>query len=160
MTTSPPRSSSADLRAPLAYTHLFVDVLPDALENDILYVCMRYATVAHNCFCGCGREVVTPIHPTKWQLNFDGVHVSLFPSVGSWSLPCRSHYWVRQGRVSWADTWSQERIDAARTDDLEAQETYWAEPPDPVASAGDAPPPKSWWQRLFPWMGAKQHVRH
>jgi hypothetical protein len=155
MTTSLPRSYSTELRAPIAYTHVFVDTLPDVLENNVVYVCMRYATAAHNCFCGCGREVVTPIHPTKWQLAFDGVHISLFPSVGSWSLPCRSHYWVRQGRVSWADTWSQDRIDIARADDLAAQETYWSETPTAAPKAEEVPaPPKPWWQKLFQWMGA------
>ena len=99
-----------DSHAPAAkrasYRHAFVDTLPEKLEEGVLYVSGQYATSAHNCFCGCGREVVTPIHPTKWQLKFDGIHVSLFPSIGSWSLPCQSHYWIKNDRIEWAPKWS------------------------------------------------------
>ena len=61
------------------YKHRFVDSFPDKLEDGVLYVCVQYATSAHNCICGCGREVVTPIHSTKWQMTFDGANVSLYP---------------------------------------------------------------------------------
>ena len=110
------------------YKHKFVDNLPDKLEDGILYICIQYATSAHNCFCGCKREVVTPIHPTKWQLTFDGISVSLYPSIGNWSLPCRSHYWLRNGRVSWADSWSDDKIAAARSRDVDDQEMYFGKP--------------------------------
>jgi hypothetical protein len=38
--------------------------------------------------------------------------VSLDPSIGNWSFPCRSHYWIRNNKVRWAENWSQARIDA------------------------------------------------
>lgn len=79
----------------------FVEFLPDDLEPGKLYISMQYATASHKCCCGCGRDVVTPISPTDWQLAFDGRSISLTPSIGNWSYPCRSHYWICHNRVVW-----------------------------------------------------------
>lgn len=108
-----------------AYTHAFVSTLPEALDEGVLYISMRYATAAHKCFCGCGREVVTPLHPTKWQLLFDGKTVSLHPSVGSWSLPCRSHYWLRGGQIVWAAKWSRQEVAECRERDSTLMDIYF-----------------------------------
>ena len=88
----------------------FVEFIPDELENGVLYVSVTYATVVHRCCCGCGNEVVTPLTPSDWQLTFDGESITLFPSIGNWSLPCRSHYWIRKNEVRWAEMWSDEMI--------------------------------------------------
>jgi hypothetical protein len=74
--------------------HEFVDLIPDALEDGVLYVSVQYATALHLCCCGCGSEVVTPLSPTDWSLTFDGDTVSLRPSIGNYSFPCRSHYFI------------------------------------------------------------------
>ena len=87
--------------------------IPEKLNAETLYVSIDFATAAHSCCCGCGREVVTPLTPTDWRITYDGVSISLFPSVGNWNFPCRSHYWIDGGRV-WADQWSDGMI-AART---------------------------------------------
>jgi hypothetical protein len=138
-----------------SYKHSFVDTLPDRLDEGVLYVSLSYATSAHNCFCGCGREVVTPIHPTKWKLTFDGVNVSLFPSIGSWALACRSHYWLQNGKISWAESWTDAEIAAVRSRDLAAQDNYFgkAEPPPVVAIPVVEPP--SLWRKLANWLRGK-----
>ncbi|MFG3301452.1 DUF6527 family protein [Micromonospora chersina] len=82
--------------------HRFVDSAPDVLDDGVLYVSIRYATALHLCPCGCGSEVVTPISRKGWSLTFDGVSVTLHPSVGNWNYPCRSHYWIRLNRIEWA----------------------------------------------------------
>lgn len=90
--------------------HKFVEFIPDDLEIGTLYVSMTYATIVHKCCCGCGNEVVTPLTPNDWQLTFDGETITLFPSIGNWGLPCRSHYWIRKNEVRWAESWSDEMI--------------------------------------------------
>lgn len=92
----------------------FVDYIPDDLQEETLYVSIPYTTAAHKCACGCGEEVVTPLSPTGWKLIFDGETVSLDPSIGNWSLPCESHYWIRRNRVQWAAHWGRRRIEASR----------------------------------------------
>ena len=81
--------------------HEFVNYTPDALDDGVLYVSIPFATVAHRCCCGCGHEIVTPLDPTDWQMTFDGKSVSLSPSIGNWSLPCQSHYWIYRNHVRW-----------------------------------------------------------
>ena len=96
----------------------FVDEIPKTLEIGTLYVCCRYRAVAHLCACGCGTVIHTPLHPTQWTLVCDGVSVSLYPSIGSWSEDCQSHYWVRNNRILWARRLSTRKIirDRRRSD--------------------------------------------
>jgi hypothetical protein len=93
--------------------HAFVRAVPELLEPDMLYISIDYVTTSHLCACGCGAEVVLPIHPTKWQLTFDGVTISMAPSIGSRTLPCRSHYWINKGRIHWANRMSDGDFDRA-----------------------------------------------
>jgi hypothetical protein len=105
--------------------HEFVEFIPDQLKDDTIYVSIPYATVVHKCCCGCGTEVVTPLSPTDWTLKFDGESISLDPSIGNWSFDCKSHYWISQSRVHWAEQWSESRIKLARFHEGGAEELYF-----------------------------------
>ncbi|WP_443111838.1 DUF6527 family protein [Alicyclobacillus sp. ALC3] len=106
-------------------THQFVDVIPANPDEGILYISIRYRTAVHQCPCGCGNKVVTPIKSARWHLCFDGDSVSLSPSVGSWQFPCRSHYWIRNNEIRWAEKWTQEEIEAGRERDSGALRAYY-----------------------------------
>jgi len=81
---------------------VFVEFIPEVLEEGTLYISIPYATASHKCACGCGELVVTPIKPiTQWTLTIDKELISLSPSVGSWSLECKSHYYITNNRVIW-----------------------------------------------------------
>ncbi len=103
----------------------FVEFIPDDVENGVLYISTRYATATHRCACGCGEIVVTPIRPADWTLTWDGETVTLNPSIGNWSLPCRSHYWIIESRIIWARKWSASEIDAGRAKDKRAKARYY-----------------------------------
>jgi hypothetical protein len=106
-------------------THEFVDFIPNVLEDGKVYISVKYATAVHKCCCGCGREVVAPLSPTDWRLIFDGQTISLDPSIGNWSFPCQSHYWITRNRVEWARRWSRAEIEAGRARDrLRKTEVY------------------------------------
>lgn len=136
--------------------HEFVDFIPNGLKEGVIYISIGFTTVAHNCCCGCGREVVTPLSPTDWKLIFDGQSVSLDPSIGNWSFPCQSHYWIRRNKVRWAERWTQAQIDAGRSHDRLSKERYFGNGPEPVVQGSDASVPKapedkaklSLWRRL------------
>lgn len=100
----------------------FVEMVPEALEPGLLYVSLEHGTMVHLCACGCGSEVVLPLTPVDWRLTYDGEDVSLSPSVGSWSLPCRSHYVIAGGNVRWAGDWTDEEIEAGRRRDRRRRE--------------------------------------
>ncbi|MFB7170653.1 DUF6527 family protein [Streptomyces sp. NPDC056254] len=87
------------------------------MDPGVLYVSILYRTCGHLCCCGCGHEVVTPLSPAQWALTYDGESVSLTPSIGNWALPCRAHYWIRDGHVHWSRRYSAEEIDQNRERD-------------------------------------------
>lgn len=104
----------------------FVEFIPDHLEEGVVYVSLRFGTIVHACCCGCGSEVVTPLSPAGWAFTYDGETISLNPSVGSWSLPCRSHYWIRENCVRWARKWSERQIASARLKDAAAYKSHYS----------------------------------
>jgi len=143
-------TKSPALKPAKALAHEFVEFIPDVIEEGKIYVSMDYATAVHKCACGCGKEVVTPLSPTDWKLTFDGRTVSFDPSIGNWGFACRSHYWVTNSQVIWAEDWSQSRVDANRAQDRRAKENYHshAEGKKTPVLPGPAPA-KPWWKRLL-----------
>ncbi len=105
--------------------HKFVKSIPDSLKDGILYISIEYATAIHKCCCGCGSEVVTPFSPTDWELIFNGKTVSLSPSIGNWSLPCQSHYWITNNEVKWAPKWSKGKIKLNNSKDKLRKKNYY-----------------------------------
>jgi hypothetical protein len=95
----------------------FVEFTPDGLEHGILYISRRYSTATHLCCCGCGQEVATPLKPAKWHLRERNGAVWLSPSIGNWSFPCRSHYWIEGNRVRWAAEMSPAAVAQVRARD-------------------------------------------
>jgi len=106
--------------------HTFVDQFPDKLEEGVLYVSIKFASAAHRCCCGCSREVVTPISPIDWALTFNGVSISLYPSIGNWNFPCRAHYWIKENRIEWAEQLSSKQIAMGQLQDRITQQTYFS----------------------------------
>lgn len=96
-------------------SYKFVEYVPKKIDEKTLYVSTTFSTVVHKCCCGCGNEVVTPLSPTDWELNFDGESISLHPSIGNWNLPCKSHYWIKRNRVLWAREWPKEKINTKKS---------------------------------------------
>lgn len=104
--------------------HEFVGNIPDTLEEDVLYVSIKYATAIHLCACGCKNEVVTPFSPIDWSLTFDGKTVSLSPSIGNWSFPCQSHYYIKKSEILYARKWTRSEIQSGRRKDKKRRSKY------------------------------------
>ncbi|WP_085561524.1 DUF6527 family protein [Burkholderia pseudomallei] len=145
--------------------HRFVRNVPRELDPGILYVSMDYATVVHSCCCGCGEQVVTPLSPTDWKMTYDGVSISLAPSIGNWQLPCRSHYVIRQGHAIEAGPWSAAEIAAEHRRDAAAKARFYGKPAvrqqvteggTDNRAAGDARPTRRgagrWWSSVAAWL--------
>jgi hypothetical protein len=141
--------------------HRFVEFMPETLEEGVLYVSMEYCTAIHNCVCGCGNKVVTPISPTDWQLKFDGKSISLKPSIGNWSFDCQSHYWITNNHIHWAGKWDKAEIEEGRRADQNRKHVYFdqeavAGQPGPVAENVLLAEPKiGWWKVLLKAIGIK-----
>lgn len=119
-----------------------VHYVPRDLEPGLLYVAEEFGAAVHLCACGCGSKVSTPLGPTEWALEETVSGPSLTPSVGSWQLPCKSHYFVRGGNIVWAGEWTPAQIAAGRRTEEKRRRAYY-----------DALNRKRGgvWQRLWRW---------
>lgn len=135
-------------------THEFVTAIPEKVQEGTIYISLEYATAIHKCFCGCGHEVVTPISPTDWKVTFDGVSVSLSPSIGNWSFACQSHYWIDRNRVRWAAPMTKEQIAAVRMSDRRNKERQYGmnHSPPPCVQPVAAPDSGTIVARFFRWL--------
>lgn len=52
----------------------------------------------HLCACGC-RDLIMLKHNDKWTLDENTVTIS--PSIGRMTAPCKSHYFIRNGKTIW-----------------------------------------------------------
>jgi hypothetical protein len=107
------------------FEHRFVQFVPENVGEGVVYVSIEYTTAVHKCACGCGNQAVTPLSPTRWELTYDGEAISLFPSVGNWSFPCRSHYWIQRNSVIRSRRWTDDEIRYARGLDAWSRKRYY-----------------------------------
>lgn len=129
--------------------HRFVEIIPDAVEDDVLYISLKYCTAIHKCVCGCGNEVVTPISPTDWKLIFDGKTVSLSPSIGNWNFNCQSHYWIKRNEIVYAREWDKEEIQFGRTNDEKRKAKYYNKENESVSSVTKRSKKKKRWKKFL-----------
>ena len=129
--------------------HRFVEIIPDTIEDGVLYISLKYCTAIHKCVCGCGNEVVTPISPTDWKLIFDGKTVSLSPSIGNWNFNCQSHYWIKRNEIVYAREWDKEEIQFGRTNDKKRKAKYYNKENESVSSVTKRPKKKKRWKKFL-----------
>lgn len=121
-----------------------VKVMPQDLRNGILYVSLEFGTAHHLCACGCGLKVRTPLSPAEWELQETSLGPTLWPSIGNWQLPCKSHYLIKKGEVVWSNQWSDARIAAGRKKEQRKLREYLD---------SRRPANLTWWRQLLQWMG-------
>lgn len=123
-----------------------VHLMPQELKPGILYVSKEFGTAHHLCACGCGSKIRTPLGPTEWRLQETADGPTLWPSIGNWQKPCRSHYLIRRGRVEWAESWTQEQVLAGRAREARRRNQYYA-------AQDDIRGPTKLWQGLRKLLG-------
>ena len=126
--------------------HAYVEYIPANLEPGVVYISKKYHTASHLCCCGCGLKVVTPLNLAKWSLTDHGQTISLFPSIGNWGFPCRSHYWIDHNRIRWDGAMSKQQIASVRKRDQLDVEQYAARNTSMLSQFG------GWLKR---WFGGK-----
>lgn len=139
----------------LSIEHKFVEFIPEKIEPGRLYISLEYNTASHLCACGCGCEVSTTISPTDWNITYNGRSVSLSPSIGNSNFPCKSHYWIRGGRVVWENRMTPQLTALSRARDKAAKAREYGagvseEIVEKSATRSVAESTKqSWWKRLL-----------
>lgn len=148
------------MKTQIKLTHEYVDYIPDEIMEGRVYVCLQFSTAVHKCCCGCGREVVTPLSPTGWKLISHGRTISLHPSIGNWSFPCQSHYWIKRNQVVWAKQHTQAEIQYGRAQDKLAKAAFYSDRSNTAGvttSANDGKmgqhkKPESLWAKFKKWL--------
>lgn len=84
----------------------YVHFMPEkpAMKEGILYISREFGSVQHRCACGCGEIVVTPIDTVQWwtlREEDEGRVVTLWPSIGRFQSPCKSHYFITKNKIEW-----------------------------------------------------------
>lgn len=102
-----------------------VQYMPSSLDPGVLYVSEEFNVAGHLCPCGCGNKIITPLGPTEWSFTSDDDKPTLYPSIGNWQLPCRSHYWVLDGEIEWSYQWSEKQIKAGREAEDKRRQLYF-----------------------------------
>ncbi|WP_208458302.1 DUF6527 family protein [Burkholderia vietnamiensis] len=97
------------------------------MDEGVLYISEKFSTAAHNCCCGCGTKIITPLKPGRWTLRKQNGVVSLYPSVGNWSSGCQSHYWIQGNKVKWEGAFTSKQINENREGDHQASQQAHAE---------------------------------
>lgn len=113
---------------------VFVAEIPERLEDGILYVSEECHVALHNCACGCGEEVSTPLVHTEYRLAMEGGQASIWPSIGNHDFACASHYIIKHGEILWAGRMSRSAIEAGR-----ARDRRLKRPPAPIPAPLPAP---------------------
>ena len=141
----------------------YVEYIPEHIEEGVLYISKRYRTAVHKCCCGCGQEVVTPLSPAEWSVWCKCGRVSMWPSIGNWSYPCRSHYVIRDSRVLEAKGMSERQIQWVKANDradktAQIRRTNLAKEKAAIVNKSNANitltsewQPMSWLQHLIRW---------
>lgn len=91
-----------------SYRHAFVEELPDAIDDGVVYLVgddPKPWAAAFRCPCKCGETVwlsLIPRDDPSWRARvLANGRISLSPSI--WRKKgCRSHFFIRDGRVLWA----------------------------------------------------------
>lgn len=101
--------------------------MPKVLEPGVLYYAEKFGAATHLCPCGCRHKVQTPVGPSDYSLRVSGGRPTLYPSIGNWQRPCRSHYWIRNGEIIWEAPWSDDEIAAGRVAEAARDRAYFKE---------------------------------
>lgn len=78
------------------------------MEQGVLYLSRKFGIAIHLCACGeCKWETVTPLNEPEdekksgWDYSEGPNGPTLYPSIGNQQFPCKSHYWVTDGKIVW-----------------------------------------------------------
>ncbi|MBN9085187.1 MAG: hypothetical protein J0I16_27055 [Rhizobiales bacterium] len=96
---------------------VFLAEMPERLEDGILYVSRECCVALHNCACGCGEEVSTPLVSTEYKLTMHDDGASIWPSIGNHDFACASHYVIDRGAIVWASKMTRIAIEPGRQQD-------------------------------------------
>jgi len=89
------------------YSLIFSNEVPVELGDNIIYICDENQAwiMSFKCPCGCDNDVhlnlLNDANP-KWIYKITNSKLTVFPSIDR-VCRCRSHFWIRKGKIHWCD---------------------------------------------------------
>lgn len=82
---------------------VFLDKIPQELEEGKLYISKMYGVAIHLCACGCLQKAITPLGDGEWNITENEDKVTLRPSIGNWTgeNPYHAHYLITNNKIEW-----------------------------------------------------------
>lgn len=84
--------------------------LPSQVGTFEFHYSRRFEMAALSCGCGCGHRVMLNLLD-QHHLLIEGGLPTVTPSILVSDAPCLSHFFIRKGRVVWAQKWSPKMVD-------------------------------------------------
>jgi hypothetical protein len=95
----------------MIFKYLAIKKIPKQLEYGIVYHNQEFELAAMLCACGCGHRV-TLLVPDSHQVKSSRGLVTVTPSIAVCDAPCRSHYFITEGRVDMLPAFSAAQASA------------------------------------------------
>jgi hypothetical protein len=96
----------------MAYRVRKVERLPSVLDEETVYVSEEYELAALKCACGCEHRVTLLLNDGHTVTEIAGL-ADISPSIGVWDAECKSHFFIRRGKVIWGKEFSDAEIRSA-----------------------------------------------
>ncbi len=101
----------------MIYSYLAVERIPKDLSDGIVYHNEEFELGAMLCACGCGHRVDLLV-PDSHQISSEHGLATIRPSIAVCDAPCKSHYFIRAGRVEWLPAFTKAHAQAVMRDQI------------------------------------------
>jgi hypothetical protein len=90
----------------MTFVYRPVERLPKQLEDGVVYHSEEFDVAATLCACGCGHRVMLLV-PDSHRVFAKAGMATVRPSIAVCDAPCKSHYFITDGRVEWLPAFSE-----------------------------------------------------
>lgn len=67
------------------------------MKENVIYISDEFKVSGHKCMCGCGSLTIMPLGNNEWNYEIKNNKLTMWPSVGNYQMPCKSHYIIQNG---------------------------------------------------------------
>lgn len=90
----------------MIFKYIVVEKTPKQLNPGVVYHNPDFELAALLCACGCGHRV-TLLVPDSHKVTSNQGLATVTPSIAVCDAPCKSHYFITNGRVDWLPAFSE-----------------------------------------------------
>jgi len=85
---------------------VYVEFIPEQLDEGKLYISEKFGVCIHLCGCGCKGKTVCDLQPqwkTGWKMVKNDGLITLRPSIGNFNgeKPYHAHYFITNSKIEW-----------------------------------------------------------